>query len=120
MGPPSIRVRLTAWYGVVLAATFIVLGMAVYLVMGHALLGRIDAVLAFEYEETVERIKGGETPEALGTGPAAFHQNYVLRVRDGRGRIWAESRPPTGATPPPAAFAELGLRTAPGAVFSTG
>ncbi len=102
MGALSIRMRLTCWNGAVLATILVVLGLAVYLIMGQALLGRIDATLEFEFRETAERIRKGKDVLDLETVPEAFHETYLLRLTDGDGRILVQNRELRGTAMPPA------------------
>ena len=53
----SIRWRLTLWYGVVLGAVLAAFGGAVYLMMRHELIARIDADLGGELQEVVDDIE---------------------------------------------------------------
>ena len=87
----SIRARLTTWYGGVLVLTLVGLGVAVYLLMSRVSLDRVDAMLDFEFREAAERLASGRTPESLAEEPAAFHEAYMLRVLDERGRVLAQS-----------------------------
>lgn len=87
----SIRTRLTMWYGGVLVLTLVGLGVAVYLLMSRVSLDRVDAMLDFEFREAAERLASGRTPESLAEEPAAFHESYMLRVLDERGRVLAQS-----------------------------
>ncbi|AMV38723.1 ATP-binding protein [Planctomyces sp. SH-PL62] len=86
----SLRVRLTSWHAMLLMATIAALGVAVFILMSQSLLRRVDAMLDFEFAEAAERLAAQLPVEALADSPA-FHQEYFLRVRDGRGRIEAES-----------------------------
>ena len=86
----SIRARLTAWFGAVLALILVGLGLAVYFAMDHALIRRIDAALAFEYEETAEKVRGGGLIGGdLAALPEAFRATYQIRIDgpDGRPRL---------------------------------
>ena len=57
MRRPSIRWRLTLWYGAVLATVLSGFGGAVYLMMRHDLIARTDAELAGELQEMVDDIE---------------------------------------------------------------
>ena len=61
MGRLSIRLRLTVWYGAVLAAVLAAFGASVYLMMRHALTARVDADLAGELREMVDDVEA--TPD---------------------------------------------------------
>ncbi len=87
----SIRVRLTLWLGLVLGVILICLGLAVYLVMRHSLLKRIDSALVFEYEETAEAVRSGRLGRGLVEMPEVFLRTYLLRVEDDRGAVVLES-----------------------------
>jgi heavy metal sensor kinase len=96
----SVRVRLTLWYGGVLAVILLALGGAVYLMLGHALLGRIDDLLDREFHEVEERLEEGAAVETLACGCHDHHGHSALRVRDARGQVLAESRELSGADLP--------------------
>lgn len=87
----SIRTRLTVWNTAVTAVVIVALGMIVYAALGRALLARIDAVLAFEYRETVERLETLGVDEELGGIPGAFLETFLLRVTDASGHVQMES-----------------------------
>jgi heavy metal sensor kinase len=87
MAPPSIRLRLAAWYGALLMVTIAGLGVAVCMLTARSLLGRVDAALDFEFEEAAERLAGGRSADA----PAAFHEAYLLRILLPDGRTLAQS-----------------------------
>jgi len=97
----SIRIRLTAWYGVLLVVTIAGLGFAVYAVMAQSLLKRVDAMLDFELEEAAERLAAGQPAEGLAKAPAAFHEAYLLRILALDGTTLAQS-PGLDARPLPA------------------
>lgn len=88
---PSIRLRLTAYNGTVTAAILIGLGTTAYVALGHSLTERLDAALAFEYEEVVERLRAADGGAGLDDLTEAFRESYLLRVRDPAGRIRLES-----------------------------
>ncbi len=87
----SIRARLTLWYGGVLMLTLLGLGVAVCLLMARASLARVDASLDFEFREAAEALAGGRPAAELASGPAAFHEAYLLRVEAGPDQVLAES-----------------------------
>jgi heavy metal sensor kinase len=87
----TIRARLTIWYGLVMVLTLVGLGSAVYMQVARSSLDRVDAMLDFEFREAVERLVDSEPAWALAAGPATFHESYLLRVEDRRGRVVAES-----------------------------
>jgi heavy metal sensor kinase len=60
MRRPSIRWRLTLWYGAVLAVVLSAFGGAVYLMMRHGLLARTDAELEGELQEMVDDVEAAE------------------------------------------------------------
>src|SRR6478735_3179893 len=104
MAPTTIRVRLTAWYGVVLTVTLVALGAAVYLLMARALVERVDAILDFEFREAAERLAARKPAAEPAEGPTAFHETFLLRVLDASGRVLSESGELAGrrlAFPPP-------------------
>jgi hypothetical protein len=65
MGRLSIRLRLTLWYGAVLAAVLAAFGASVYLMMRHALTARVDADLAGELREMVDDVEATPDREKL-------------------------------------------------------
>jgi len=87
----SIRARLTIWNAAVTAAIIFVLGIIVYFALSRAILERVDAVLSFEYKETVERLEKLGADEELGGVPEAFLEEFLLRVTDPVGRVRMES-----------------------------
>lgn len=93
----SIRTRLTVWNTAVTAAIVVALNLVLYLAFSQLLLDRIDAVLAFECRETVERIEQLGSDDDLGAIPAAFLEEYALRVTDDRGGVRLESPAARGA-----------------------
>jgi heavy metal sensor kinase len=101
MGRLSIRLRLTLWNGSVLGAILAGLGLAVYLLMDRTLLARTDDVLAFEFEETVERLHAAPSRADLGDLPEAFLQAFLLRITDPGGQIRLQSSALAGVALPP-------------------
>lgn len=104
MRPWSIRLRLTALNGAVVAAILVGLGLAVYGLMRHALFEQADAGLAFEFAEAAEQVRArGEAlaanPRAL---PEAFRAAYRLRLTGPDGRIRLQSPALAGHPLPPA------------------
>jgi hypothetical protein len=65
MGRLSIRLRLTLWYGAVLAAVLAAFGTSVYLMMRQALTARVDADLAGELHEMVDDVEATPDREKL-------------------------------------------------------
>lgn len=98
----SIRARLTLWYGAVLVLTLLGLGVAVCLLMARASLARLDASLDFEFREAAEALASGRPAVELASGPAAFHEAYLLRVEEPRGGVLAQSAGLVGQPLPPA------------------
>jgi heavy metal sensor kinase len=79
----SIRLRLTIWYGAVLAAVLVLFGGAVYLLMGQELLARIDAALEGEFLEIVddvEAIPDRDKLERQLSRRLARHGGYEFQV----------------------------------------
>lgn len=87
----SIRTRLTIWNTAVTATIIMSMGIVVYFSLAKALLTQVDAVLLFEYRETVERLERLGAHEELGGVPEAFLEEFQLRVTDPSGRIRMES-----------------------------
>jgi heavy metal sensor kinase len=88
---PSIRFRLTAWHGTVLACILSLTFLSIYALMNQARIRRLDDALDFEFEETAERLAAGHPGSELAREPAAFHQTYLIRVEGLRGEIVAQS-----------------------------
>ena len=68
----SILARLTLCNAVVNASIIVVLGAVVYFALAKALLVGVDAVLAFDYRETVERYSAAQAarmPDGLCRSP---------------------------------------------------
>jgi two-component system heavy metal sensor histidine kinase CusS len=82
----SIRLRLTLWYGVVLAGILILFGGSVYVLMRHHLLSLTDAGLAEELTEFTDDVARAPSPEALSPRYAQ-HDVYNLQVTTDTGRI---------------------------------
>src|SRR5262245_53881145 len=100
MAPASIRIRLTAGYGIVLMSTLLGLGGAVYVLLARTLAERVDEMLDFEFEEAAERLGAGWPAEELAREPAAFHEAYFLRILVPDGRVLAQSRKLVGQAIP--------------------
>ena len=120
MSRSSIRARLTIWYGGVLGLTLVGLAVTVYLLMARASLGRVDAMLDFEFREAAERLAAGQSPKSLTENPAAFHESYLIVVMDEQRRVLAQSDRLRGQGPPfapedaPAGDAAVDDRLGPG------
>jgi len=104
----SIRLRLTLWYGVVLATVLVAFSASVYLLMRHNLLALTDAGLAEELTELADEIGTVTSPGSPGPRYAqqAQHEGYEFQVAspDGRvlfrsDRLGAESLPTAGPDP---------------------
>jgi two-component system heavy metal sensor histidine kinase CusS len=83
MSRPSIRWRLTLWYGAVLAAVLAVFGASVYLMMRHALLARTGAGMSMESTEVAEEVARSRDRSTLGTWLErrfARHPGYDIQV----------------------------------------
>lgn len=87
----SVRTRLTFWNALVTASIMVGMGAIAYFALGRALLNRVDAVLDFEFKETVERLENIEIDGQLGNIPEAFLEEFLLRVTDASGKAWIES-----------------------------
>ncbi len=94
MRRPSIRWRLTLWYGAVLATVLSGFGGAVYLMMRHGLIARTDAELEGELQEMVDDIEAtADWPELSRRwsrrrrGTAASGSRRAA----GRGGRWSEA-----------------------------
>jgi heavy metal sensor kinase len=87
----SIRVRLTFWYGVVLAATLIGCGIIVYVMADYGLIEGVDHGLGGKYEEIAEWIENGTDVDEVA-GPAGNRrQQYLLRLKTPDGTTLVES-----------------------------
>ena len=89
MRRPSIRWRLTLWYGAVLAAVLSAFGGAVYAMMRHGLIARTDAVLAGELQEMADDVEATADWAKLSRQWArrfARRGGYEFRVSRGSGR----------------------------------
>jgi heavy metal sensor kinase len=83
MRRPSIRWRLTLWYGAVLAAVLSAFGVGVYLMMRHGLLARIDAELAGELQEMTDDVEAtADWPDLVRRWSRRFarHGGYEFQV----------------------------------------
>lgn len=87
----SIRVRLTLWYGGLLAVMLGGFGVAVYWMLGHALMERIDESLEGEFHETEERLEAGVAVENPGGQHDDHHESYLARLTDPAGQIREQS-----------------------------
>jgi heavy metal sensor kinase len=120
MGRPSIRWRLTLWYGAVLAAVLAAFGAAVYLIMRHHLVARIDAELEEELQEVVDDVESSaDWPSLSGRWARRFARRggYQFQVGPPRGEALArgDRLGPTGLGVPaiPASLRHLDFESAP-------
>jgi heavy metal sensor kinase len=112
MKRPSIRRRLTLWYGAVLTAVLVAFGVTVYLMMRHELLARLDAGLERELNEVEEEVEEAKDPGRLRERlERSFprDEGFVLQVRRPDGR-------PVFALVPAGAAVELPLPRVPGSL----
>lgn len=91
MRGPTIRARLTLWYGAVMLLAMVSQGLAVYWLVSRSSLSRVDEMLEFELREASERLAEGESAGALAAAPSAFHDVYLMRVVEIGGRVISES-----------------------------
>jgi heavy metal sensor kinase len=87
----SIRVRLTFWYGVVLAATLIACGFAVYVMADYGLLEGVDHGLLTKYDEIAEWVENGTDVEEIAGAASSRRQQYLMRLRTPGGVTLVES-----------------------------
>jgi two-component system heavy metal sensor histidine kinase CusS len=83
MSRPSIRWRLTLWYGAVLVAVLVAFGASVYLMMRHALLDRTGAGMSMESTEVAEEVARSRDRSTLGAWLErrfAHHPGYDIQV----------------------------------------
>lgn len=86
----SIRWRLTAWYGAVLATVIALFGVSVYILMRHALMARLDAALEQDLAELENEAMESSGPDRLGQRFAkdfAHHEGYEVQVSRQNGAI---------------------------------
>jgi two-component system, OmpR family, heavy metal sensor histidine kinase CusS len=79
----NIRLRLTLWYGAVLATVLAVFGAAIYLMMRHVLRTQMDAALAQELNEVVEEAEEANNEARLQQRLAQRflrHDGYEFQV----------------------------------------
>jgi heavy metal sensor kinase len=87
----SIRVRLTFWYGVVLAATLIGCGVIVYVMADYGLIEGVDHGLGGKYEEIAEWIENGTDVDEIAGPAGTRRQQYLLRLKTPDGVTLVES-----------------------------
>jgi heavy metal sensor kinase len=88
----SIRVRLTFWYGMMLAATLIGCGIVVYVMANYGLIEGVDRGLGSKYEEIAEWVEKGTDVDEVA-GPAGSHrQQYLIRLKTPDGTTLVESK----------------------------
>ncbi len=114
----SIRWRLTLWYGGVLALVLTVFGTAIYAVMRHQLLERVDDGLQEELADVVGEVERATDRESmLGWLSRRFsgHEGFDFQITDQRGnRVFFNPRLEEHRLPSPAFEAtseEPGLHT---------
>ncbi|MFO0959466.1 MAG: ATP-binding protein [Isosphaeraceae bacterium] len=95
----SIRLRLTAWYAVLMAPTIAGLGLVAWLLMARSLRDRIDSNLDFEFHEAAERLASGLPASDPAEAPSAFHEVYHLLILDSEGRVVSRSPALEGIKP---------------------
>lgn len=92
----SIRWRLTLWYGGVLAAVLAIFGTAIYAVMRHQLLERIDDGLQEELADVVGEVtRATDRQSMLGWLDRRFggHEGFDFQITDERGeRVFSNPR----------------------------
>jgi heavy metal sensor kinase len=115
MGGMSIRWRLTLWYGVVLAAVLAVFGVAVYLMMRHALLARTGSGMSMESTEVAEEVARSRDRSTLGMWLErrfGRHPGYDIQVSTPGGEaLFRSERIKEGGLPRPSDLPALGRPT---------
>lgn len=94
MSRPSIRWRLTLWFGAVLAAVLLIFGASVYLVMVRLLQFRTDKGLEAQMAVIEDQIRRASTPEILRerlTWQFAIHPVYEMQVTEDGDTTWLRS-----------------------------
>jgi hypothetical protein len=94
MGRLSIRWRLMLWYGAVLGTVLLAFGGAVYFLMRHDLVARIDADLDGEFQEVVDDIEASsEWPKLSQRWSRRFARRggYEFQVSSVQGEILVRS-----------------------------
>lgn len=87
----SIRVRLTFWYGVVLAGTLVGCGIAVYVMANYSLMEGVDYGLQTKYEEIESWTRNSTDIDEIA-GPSGNHrQLYLIRLKSPGGVTLMES-----------------------------
>ena len=104
----SIRMRLTLWYGGVLAAVLVTFSVVVYFTMRHQLLGRIDHGLREEMLDVIGEVERAESRAGmLGWLDRRFGRHegfdFLITTSDGR-RVYANKRLGDREMPTPAAL----------------
>lgn len=89
MKPLSIRLRLTGWYGCVLAATLVGCGSAVYVILSYSLMQEIDKTLDRQYDAIADRLEEGHDVNELLEHD--HHRSSVLRLTRADGTVALES-----------------------------
>ncbi|OHB82005.1 MAG: hypothetical protein A2W31_05290 [Planctomycetes bacterium RBG_16_64_10] len=85
----SVRVRLTLWYGCVLAATLVGCGIAVYVILSYSLMQEIDKALDRQYDAIADRLEEGRDLDELLEHD--HHRPFVLRLTRADGTVLFES-----------------------------
>lgn len=94
MRRPSIRWRLTLWFGAVLAAVLLIFGASVYLVMVRLLQFRTDKGLEAQMAVIEDQIRRATSPEILRerlTWQFAIHPVYEMQVTENGDTTWLRS-----------------------------
>src|SRR4051794_2997130 len=116
----TIRIRMTLWYGAVLAAVIAVFGASVYLLMAHHLRTRLDAGLTQELSGLMEEVQEAKNharlQERLGR-KFSHHELYDYQVTSSDGAVIFRSerlKPESLPTPPvPGPFKRLDFESVP-------
>ncbi len=99
----SIRLRLTLWYGVVLAATLVGCGLAVYVLLSLSLLRDIDRRLDGQYDAIRDRLGEGKDLDGVLDREEDHHLPFLVRLSKPDGTVIVESDPLRShpVSPPP-------------------
>lgn len=105
----SIGMRLTMWYGGVLAVVLVAFGVVIYFTMGHQMLSRIDQGLREEMSDVLSEVERAEgRDEMLEWLDRRFgqHQGFDFQITSADGsRVFVNERLGDDRMPIPSSFA---------------
>lgn len=116
----TIRIRMTLWYGLVLATVIVVFGTSVYLLMAHQLRSRLDAGLSQELTGLMEEVEEAKNHSRLQERLRRRFSNHELfdyQVTSSDGTVIFKSerlKTETLPSPPvPSSFKRLDFESVP-------